>query len=59
MVWPRLLTRNSVHFPLTALGNFTVSWLAVTKEYERGSVPRMIAGTNLRGFIQSCEWVRR
>ncbi|VDP32189.1 unnamed protein product [Heligmosomoides polygyrus] len=24
MVWPRLLTRNSVHFPLTALGNFTI-----------------------------------
>uniref|UniRef100_A0A1I7XH73 TMEM131_like domain-containing protein n=1 Tax=Heterorhabditis bacteriophora TaxID=37862 RepID=A0A1I7XH73_HETBA len=24
MIWPRLLTRNSVHFPLTALGNFTV-----------------------------------
>ncbi|VDO14262.1 unnamed protein product, partial [Haemonchus placei] len=24
MIWPRLLTRNSVHFPLTALGNFTI-----------------------------------
>uniref|UniRef100_A0A8R1IPW0 Transmembrane protein n=1 Tax=Caenorhabditis japonica TaxID=281687 RepID=A0A8R1IPW0_CAEJA len=24
LVWPRLLTRNSIHFPLTALGNFTI-----------------------------------
>ncbi|CAJ0942085.1 unnamed protein product, partial [Mesorhabditis belari] len=23
-VWPRLLTRSSIHFPLTALGNFTI-----------------------------------
>ncbi|PAV91653.1 hypothetical protein WR25_20128 isoform C [Diploscapter pachys] len=24
LTWPRLLTRNAVHFPLTALGNFTI-----------------------------------
>uniref|UniRef100_A0A1I7U365 TMEM131_like domain-containing protein n=1 Tax=Caenorhabditis tropicalis TaxID=1561998 RepID=A0A1I7U365_9PELO len=24
LVWPRLLTRSSIHFPLTALGNFTI-----------------------------------
>ncbi|CAD6188266.1 unnamed protein product [Caenorhabditis auriculariae] len=24
LTWPRLLTRNSIHFPLTALGNFTI-----------------------------------
>ncbi|KAL6726434.1 hypothetical protein Aduo_008402 [Ancylostoma duodenale] len=30
MIWPRLLTRNSVHFPLTALGNFTIVNLTLT-----------------------------
>ncbi|KAF1761647.1 hypothetical protein GCK72_009903 [Caenorhabditis remanei] len=24
LIWPRLLTRNSINFPLTALGNFTI-----------------------------------
>ena len=32
LTWPRLLTRNSVHFPLTALGNFTVTLGCLTAQ---------------------------
>ncbi|VDM37502.1 unnamed protein product [Toxocara canis] len=30
LVWPRLLTRSVVHFPLTAVGNFTIVNLTLT-----------------------------
>ncbi|CAG9531321.1 unnamed protein product [Cercopithifilaria johnstoni] len=29
-VWPKLLTRSTVHFPLTAVGNFTIMNLTLT-----------------------------
>ncbi|VDO49422.1 unnamed protein product, partial [Onchocerca flexuosa] len=30
LVWPKLLTRSTVHFPLTAVGNFTIVNLTLT-----------------------------
>ncbi|EJD75483.1 transmembrane protein [Loa loa] len=30
LIWPRLLTRSTVHFPLTAVGNFTIVNLTLT-----------------------------
>nr|CRZ22666.1 Bm2436 [Brugia malayi] len=30
LVWPKLLTRTAVHFPLTAVGNFTIVNLTLT-----------------------------
>uniref|UniRef100_A0A0R3RIG6 TMEM131_like domain-containing protein n=1 Tax=Elaeophora elaphi TaxID=1147741 RepID=A0A0R3RIG6_9BILA len=30
LIWPKLLTRSTVHFPLTAVGNFTIVNLTLT-----------------------------